>query len=175
MAKKNTRQMAMLLTAALTAASLTACGQAESAGGSETASITATQEQPVMLEGTLEELINKIYEGVTVELPGTGNTPITADMSEFFLGVTADRYLEAQSGDAMINAVPHSVCLVRAKSVDDVEALKKDIEAKANPNKWICVMADKVIVDSIGDVILLVMSNEETADAVQESFLALNK
>lgn len=138
----------------------------------------SNQKSDKNLEGTLEEIMNKVYEGVPQDqLPAVSNAPITAEMSEAFLGkgVTSDRYKEAQTGDAMINAVAHSVCLVRANSIDDVEALKADIQANADPAKWICTVADKVIVDNIGDVVILIMSDEATAKSVHESFLNLNK
>ncbi len=125
------------------------------------------------LSGTLEELVTQVYEGLETELPSMGNMPIETEMSEYFLGVTADRYMEAQSGDALMSSVAHSMCLVRANSIDDVEQLKADIEANVDPRKWICVEAETVIVDSVGDVILLVMSDNATATAIQESFLAL--
>ncbi|MDO5601768.1 MAG: hypothetical protein Q4G07_03270 [Oscillospiraceae bacterium] len=128
------------------------------------------------IEGTAEEILNQVYEKVPADqLPMTMVGPIEADMSEYYLGVSADRYKEAASGDAMINAVAHSVCVVRANSVDDVDALKKDIEAGADPRKWICVEAEKVIVDSIGDTVILIMSDAATADAVHEAFLSLGK
>lgn len=128
------------------------------------------------LEGSAEDILNQVYEKIPEDqLPMTMVAPIEADMSEYYVGVSADRYKEAASGDAMINAVAHSVCIIRANSIDDVDALKKDIEAAADPGKWICVGAEKVIVDSIGDTVILIMSDTATADAIHEAFLSLGK
>lgn len=155
------KKIALFLCLALVCIAFAACGGQPSAKS---------------IEGSAEEILNQVYEKVPEDLlPMTMVAPIEADMSEYYLGVSADRYKEAASGDAMINAVAHSVCVVRANSADDVEALKKDIEANADPNKWICVGAEKVIVDHIGDTIILIMSDEEAAGAIHEAFLSLGK
>ena len=56
----------------------------------------------------------------------------------------------------------------------DIEKIKEDIKANVNPQKWVCVGVDpdKVIVDSIGDVIIIIMSNDE-GKALHDAFLAL--
>lgn len=156
------KKISLILCVVLGFALLTGCGK------------TANSEK--MLDGSLEEIMNKVYEGIPEDsLPMVGNQPITAEMSEYNVGVAADRYKEAQSGDALIGSIPHSVVLVRAKSMDDVAELKADIEKNANPRKWVCVEAEKVIVDSIGDVIILIMSDAATADAIDANFKALAK
>ena len=68
----------------------------------------------------------------------------------------------------------YSLCLVRVKEGTDIEQMKKDIKENVDPMKWICVGVDKenVIVDSIDDVIFLVMSNTN-AQQMHEAFLAL--
>lgn len=122
------------------------------------------------VEGTLSEIMAKLYEGVTAELPAVMDTEINAENSEMFLGVAADTYKEALASDAMISAVAHSVCLVRAESAEAAEALAKDIEAKADPRKWICVEAEKKLVATKGDLVLLVMSFTDAADELKVSF-----
>lgn len=122
------------------------------------------------VEGTLSEIMAKLYEGVTAELPAVMDTEITAENSEMFIGVPADSYKEALASDAMINAVAHSVCLVRAESAEAAEKLAKDIEAKADPRKWICVEAEKKLVATKGDLVMLVMSFTDAADELKASF-----
>ena len=45
----------------------------------------------------------------------------------------------------------------------------------ANPAKWICVEAESVAVESIGDVILYVMGFDEDVSAIKDAFLALDE
>lgn len=131
-------------------------------------------EVEVNIEGSLEEIMDEIYAGVDAELlPAVGSLALTSDDIGYYVGVADIDFKEALASEAMINAIAHSVCLVRMNAGADVENTKKQIEANADPRKWICVEAEKVIVDNIGDLVILIMSNEATATAIHESFLAL--
>ena len=50
--------------------------------------------------------------------------------------------------------------------------MAEDIEANANPNKWLCVTAEKTEVVSHGNLVLLVMSFEDDATTVVDNFNA---
>ena len=52
---------------------------------------------------------------------------------------------------------------------------KKLLMDNANPRKWVCVEAESVVVENVGDVILYIMADQATADAVKASFLALGE
>lgn len=156
------KKLSVLLCAVLTMALFASCGQ-------------KAPSTDANLEGTLPEIMEKLYDGVKSELPAVMDREITPEMSVNDLGVESTEYKEALASEAMINAVAHSVCLVRANSAEDAEALAKTIKEKANPRKWICVEAEKVAVERIGDVVLLIMSYEDATDEIQAKFLALAK
>ena len=52
----------------------------------------------------------------------------------------------------------------------DAAEIAKQIEDQADPRKWICVEAEKTIVKQRGNVVLLVMSTADVADAVAQAF-----
>ena len=56
----------------------------------------------------------------------------------------------------------------------DVSGIAKQVKDNADPRKWICVEAEKVIVKTKGDLVLLVMSDTATADAIAANFDALS-
>jgi hypothetical protein len=58
----------------------------------------------------------------------------------------------------------------------DIEKLKSEIKENVNPNKWVCVGVDpsNIIVDNIGDLVILIMSDTD-AQALHSAFLALAK
>ena len=56
---------------------------------------------------------------------------------------------------------------------DDIDNAKREIADNADPKKWVCVEAESVIVESNGDVILFVMADTDTAEALRDAFLAL--
>lgn len=104
---------------------------------------------------------------------GEKYTALTADNSEYNVGVAVDRYAEGIAADAAMSSVAFSVCLVRANSADEAEQLAADIEAGANPRKWICVEAESTIVDYSGDVVILIMTGADLADQLHAGFTAL--
>lgn len=126
------------------------------------------------LAGSLEDLMAQMYNGISAdEMPMVGNIELTEDNSEYCTGVPRSQYTEGLASDAMINAQAHSVCLLRAESAEAAEALAADVEAKANPGKWICVTAEKTIVDRIDNVVILIMTSADLADRIHANFQAL--
>lgn len=126
------------------------------------------------VEGTLEELMQRVYDNSGIEeFPSLGNTIITEENKTYFLGSPDVPMADGLASEAMISAIAHSVCLVRLPEDADVENAKKLIRENVNPNKWICVGVDEsdVIVDNIGDLVILIMA--EGADKLHESFLSL--
>ena len=124
------------------------------------------------IEGTLDEIMDKIYEGANSEVTGF-KTEVTAENAEYFLGTTDLSFTEALASEPMIGAIAHSVVLVRMDAKADMAAAKKMIKDNVDPRKWICVGVepDQVIVDSVGDLIILVMSVD--AKAFVDAFQAL--
>ncbi len=123
--------------------------------------------------GSLEDIMQKVYSGTKLELPMLGNIVLDKDNVGYYLGVDGLEFTEGLASEALITAVAHSVCLVRLPDGADVEAVKEDIRKNCNPNKWICVGVDKsdVVVDSIGNLVILIMA--DGSEELQKSFLAL--
>lgn len=124
------------------------------------------------VEGSLEELMTKLHEGIG-ELPKLNNTPITDENLSYFLGVDKLEYEEALASEPFMGSYAHSVVLVRVKAGQDINKIKKDIKAKVDPRKWICVgVEDKnVLVENRGNLIVLIMSNK--SKKIKENFVNL--
>jgi len=125
------------------------------------------------VEGTLADLLAKIYENTGVEAPMTFDAELTADNVAYMLGTADVAFTEGITSEPMVGSIPHSIILFRADDNADIEATKAAIKANIDPRKWICVGVDpkNVIVDSIGDLVFVVMSND--AAAYHDSFLKL--
>lgn len=123
---------------------------------------------------SLEEIIEKVYENITEELPIVHTVEITKENSNYYLGIPEMEFEEAIASEAMMRSIPYSACLVRVAEGSDIEALKKDIAESVNPYKWICVGVDpaNVLVGNIGNVIFLIMSNNIPQE-IMNSFLSL--
>ena len=123
------------------------------------------------IEGSLEEIMTKLYEGISEDqLPmALSNIEITNENVESYLGTSNIEFESALASESMVGSIAHSVILVRAKENQDIEALKAKIEESINPNKWICVTAENVIVKNKGNLILVIVSNE-LASSIEQNF-----
>ncbi len=135
------------------------------------------------LEGDLESILDKIYETADVDdsfkdyvKDGMQTTEITTENVKYYLGKEGIEFEEAIASEPLINVHAYSLCLVRVKEGADVEKIKSDIKENADPNKWICVGVDpnNVIVDNVGDVVILIMSDED-GSALHDAFLQLKE
>lgn len=133
-------------------------------------SLTGCKEKQV--EGTLEEIMTKVYADISEdERPMMlTNTEITKDNIENYLGTKDIEYKEALASESAVGSIAHSVVLVRMQDDADIEATKKKIKENANPRKWICVEAEKVVVKNKDNLIILIMSSSDTAKKIENSF-----
>lgn len=122
------------------------------------------------LDMELTEVLDKVYAGVEEDMPKVMNMEITDENIAYYLGVESLDYKEGIASEAMNSSIPHSVVVVRVNDGVDIEQIKQEIKEKANPRKWICVEAESVIVESKGDVIILIMTNTDLAEKVQTNF-----
>lgn len=142
-----------------------------------------TTSKDTNLEGSLEDLITKIYDTADLDdefreyVVGRSEfTEITSENIEYYLGTDDIEYQEGLVSEPMIQSIAFSLVLLRVKEGADVDAIKTSIKENVDPRKWICVGVEdeNVIVDSIGDIVFLVMSDDE-AQNLHEAFLNLSK
>ena len=93
--------------------------------------------------------------------------------SSRYFGVSLE-FIAAVYSEANQKAVAYSMCLLRANDDANIEQIKTAIKDNANPNKWECVTAEKVIVESNGKYVILIMADSAEAEALKAAFLSLN-
>lgn len=113
------------------------------------------------IEGSLEELMEKVYAEVPEdERPMMlMNTEVTKENAEYYIGSADIEFEEALASEPAVTSIAHSVVLIRTKENADVEQIKKTIKEKVNPRKWLCVEAEQVVVESRGNLIILIMAS----------------
>lgn len=133
------------------------------------------------LGSSLESILDQIYqhEGVSQEFKdyaedGLMTTEITEENMEYHLGKSGLEFEAAIASVPLISPSAFELCLVRVGEGADIEQLKQDIRDNVDPFKWVCVgvSEENIIVDNIGDVVILIMSDNE-AQALHEAFLEL--
>ena len=130
------------------------------------------------LELSLKEIMDKMYAGIPEDsVPSPLTDPeVTKENLSYYIGLEELDYKEILVSEPMRSSTAHSVVLIRLNDTTNIEQIKTDIKAKVNPRKWICVMVEdkNVYVDSIGDVVVLIM-NDAIGKTMHDNFLALNK
>ncbi len=121
-----------------------------------------------------EQIVNRLYENAgDLELPALASTPITADNIAYYAGVDELPISEGTASEPLINAIAFSVCVFRLENARDSADVQATLRANVNPNKWICVGVDEqnIVVDGVGDVVILIMADESAA--LHSSFLKI--
>ena len=169
------KKILAIILALATVLSLAACG-AKLGGETPNESTTeATNAPAVELEGTLEEIANKIAENTsTIEMMLMEPTAVDfsdVDAAIYYIGVDpTDKVESAVFVEPMIGSIPFSMVVLEAKDGVDVEALKDEISKGINLRKWVCVSAEKAIIANCGNKILMIMSTVAIADDVYNAF-----
>lgn len=105
------------------------------------------------------------------ELPMLGSMEITSEDFEYFTFIPYADGLKAVVSEPMMGSIAHSVVLVEAGDAETAKKVAEDMKTNANPRKWICVEAEKVLSATNGNIAMLVMSDSK-ADKIVEAFKA---
>ena len=118
------------------------------------------------VKGSLEEIMEKVYANIPEDQRPMmlTNTEVTKENIE---------YEEALASESGVGSIAHSVVLVRTKKNANIEAIKDKIEKNVDPRKWVCVGVerDDIIVENEGDLIILIMVEDEaTREKLEDAF-----
>lgn len=158
--KIRTSLLALLI---ITAFLCTACG--------------AGKESTDKLEGSLSDIMASLYENAELSedfREGMGNLEtleLTEDFEIMFLGTDEIDYTEGVVSAPMMSSIAYQCVLLRVAE-DDVETVKQQIKDNTDLNKWVCVSAETMLIESRGDVIFFVMGDNDTAYALNAAFQA---
>ena len=123
-----------------------------------------------------EELLNKIYENVTVELPLMTMFIDLADefaLSTYTGATSAEGMIEGAFNESMIGAQAYSLSLVKCESAEKAAEVAQTMFDNIDTRKWVCVEATEKQAVVAGDLAFFVMLNPEygvTADQIVEAF-----
>lgn len=134
------------------------------------------QKKEENIEGNLTDIMAKVYENAGVSNEDMETVSLNDENTSFYIGDVSFSFKEGLASEPIMSSVAHSVVLVRLNSVSDAEKAKKEIKEKVDPNKWVCVSVDEenVYVESIGDLVILAMDNQN-GEKLKTSFLSLSK
>ena len=122
----------------------------------------------------MKAMFKKIYSDLGNTLPSLETNEIDindANLVTTYTGLKSNKDIEAVVvSEPLMNAQAYSAVAVKVKDGADIETIKKEMLDNIDTNKWICVSAEKVYATNSGNIIFLVMSDEEWAKPVYENF-----
>lgn len=130
---------------------------------------------PEALQGSLSEVMGSLYEKADLDpdfresLEYYETYELTDEMEASILGTDEITYTEGVVSMPLMSSTAYQCVLLRVAE-DDVETVKQTLQTNADPNKWICVSAETTLIESRGEVIFFIMSDEKTAYAMNSAF-----
>ena len=131
---------------------------------------------PVNSAEDLSALVDKLYEGQELfSSVATQTIDLTdADQVKFATGLdNGDNLQYAVVSEPMITSQAYSLVLAKVKEGVNASEVAKTMSENIDTRKWICVSAEKLYATNSGDIVCLVMSNEQMAKPVYEKFKQL--
>lgn len=141
---------------------VSACGQKESDGGKS-------------LEGSLNDILGNIYETADLSddfrevLEYYETYELTDDIELSILGTDEITYTEGIVSMPMQSSVAYQCVLLRVDE-KEIDTIKQQLKDNANLDKWVCVSAETMLIESRDDVILFIMGDESTVYALNSAF-----
>ena len=117
--------------------------------------------EPGEPDADLVAILDAVYDS-SQEMPMMMTMAVDVSNEEFYTGVAGLDYRAGVAREPMMTSIAHSVVLLEMNEGADIEAAKAAIKENADSYKWICVGVeeDKVLVESEGNYILLIMDED---------------
>lgn len=137
----------------------------------------AKQESADQLNDSLSDIMSGIYESADLSddfragLENFETFELSEEMEVSILGTDEIDYAEGVVSMPMMSSIAYQCVLLRVNA-DDVDTVKQQIKDNTDLNKWVCVSAETMLVESRGDVIFFVMGENDTAYALNAAFQA---
>lgn len=140
--------------------------------------LTGCGKKATTIDGKMEDLIAKLYDGIDEnDLPMyLENITLTDESLSNYIGTSDIKWKEAIASESSVGSIAHSVVLIRMgdkATSKDIEEAKNKIKESVDPAKWICTEAEKVYVESNNNLIVVIMTFEDIADPIKNNFLNL--
>lgn len=127
------------------------------------------------LDGSLTDIMSGIYENAELSadfregLANFETLELTEDFETAVLGTDEINYTEGVVSMPMMSSVAYQ-CVLLKVAEDEVETVKQQIKDNADLNKWICISAETMLVESRGDVVFFVMGENDIVYALNDAF-----
>ena len=126
--------------------------------------ITGCKKENNITKMSLKSILKASTKGA--KLPDNYITKITKDN----FGDADIDFKEAIVSEANINAIAYMIGIIRLNDNEDVQKAVDALNNSVDPNRWICVVPDSVIIDNNQNVIIVIMDEKNNADTIHNNF-----
>lgn len=130
--------------------------------------ITGCKKENNITKMSLKSILKTSTKGA--QLPDNYITKITKDNFEDYFGDADIDFKEAIVSEANINAIAYMIGIIRLNDNEDTQKAVDILKKSVDPNRWICVVPDSVIIDSNQNVIIVIMDEKNNADTIHNNF-----
>lgn len=130
--------------------------------------ITGCKKENNITKMSLKSILKTSTKGA--QLPDNYITKITKDNFEDYFGDADIDFKEAIVSEANINAIAYMIGIIRLNDNVDTQKAVDTLKKSVDPNRWICVVPDSVIIDSNQNVIIVIMDEKNNADTIHNNF-----
>lgn len=130
--------------------------------------ITGCKKENNITKMSLKSILKASTKGA--QLPDNYITKITKDNFEDYFGDADIDFKEAIVSEANINAIAYMIGIIRLNDNEDVQKAVDTLKKSVDPNRWICVVPDSVIIDNNQNVIIVIMDEKNNADTIHNNF-----
>lgn len=130
--------------------------------------ITGCKKENNITKMSLKSILKTSTKGA--QLPDNYITKITKDNFEDYFGDADIDFKEAIVSEANINAIAYMIGIIRLNDNVDTQKSVDILKNSVDPNRWICVVPDSVIIDSNQNVIIVIMDEKNNADTIHNNF-----
>ena len=130
--------------------------------------ITGCKKENNITKMSLKSILKASTKGA--ELPDNYITKITKDNFENYFGNADIDFKEAIVSEANINAIAYMIGIIRLNDNVDIQDSVDTLKKSVDPNRWICVVPDSVIIDNNQNVIIVIMDEKNNADTIYNNF-----
>ena len=122
----------------------------------------------------MKEMFKSIYNKLGDELPNLETQKIDvsdASMVKAYTGLQSNENVETiVVSEPSMSAQAYSAVAVKVKAGANIENMKQEMLDNIDMAKWICVSASNLYITNSGNTIFMVMSDEDWAKLVYDSF-----
>ena len=125
--------------------------------------------------GDIKKMLETIYKNLADELPELTTEEINLKESELVESLTGLKSTDDINtlivSEPVMGSQALEVAVIKTKEKTDITSMMQNIKDNVDMSRWICVSAEKLYIVNSGDVIFMVMADDDWAKSIYDEFV----